>query len=203
MWRVGGPAAAVAPARQPSFEARWRAGPERSLRRGTLVAATVRLRAEHEGRPAGLLRLGGGGGWLPEALCWPLLAPPARRRLAARRELAALAAPAPGAEETGRLAPGEAFAVDCLFGGYGRLADGRGWVPLDTGSAAEREGGEGEGEAEEAGDEGLCVVCMAAAVDCGLLHGDSLHRCCCARCARELTACPVCRALVDRVVAVF
>jgi hypothetical protein len=200
VWRVGGAAAAVSPARQPSFDARFRTGAGRAVPRNAMVSVTARLRAELEGRPAGLLRLGGGG-WLPEALCWPLHCDTVWRRVTALRELPSLAAPAAGAAESGRVARGEVCAIDRLHGGFGRLSDGRGWMPLDSGSAAEAAGQQQQtGEEEE---EGLCAVCMASRVDCGLLHGGSLHRCCCSRCARELTACPVCRALIDRVVAIF
>lgn len=56
-----------------------------------------------------------------------------------------------------------------------------------------------------------CVVCMAAPAGAGFVHGDSMHVCCCAPCARAVERaaaagggaapeCPMCRAPVDRVV---
>ena len=54
-------------------------------------------------------------------------------------------------------------------------------------------------------DENLveCAVCLGGEATAGVVHGDSMHKCLCRRCAVKLKAlrvtnCPMCRKKVDR-----
>ncbi len=200
VYRVGGGKETLQPRSQPSFDARWKMAAGREVARGSVVAVTHRLRIEHEQKQVVMLRLAGDGGWLPEALCWPLMSEPGRATFAALTDLPVVAHPGREWWGGGSVETGALFAVDCIYQEHGRLTDGRGWVAVDEHSA-ERRGAAEEGGHEERGN--MCVVCLEAEADCGLLHGDSVHRCCCSRCAKSVTTCPVCRAVIDRVIAVF
>lgn len=63
-----------------------------------------------------------------------------------------------------------------------------------------------EGADVEGSDADLCVICLSAPREVGLLHGTSVHKCLCKDCApmvRVGTACPMCRQTVERVLGVF
>ncbi len=54
-------------------------------------------------------------------------------------------------------------------------------------------------------DSELCVICLEAPQEAGFLHGSTVHRCCCKKCALELKRnntelCPLCRERIDHVV---
>ncbi|DBA84967.1 TPA: hypothetical protein ACH3X2_005708 [Trebouxia sp. C0005] len=53
-----------------------------------------------------------------------------------------------------------------------------------------------------------CVICMAAPVQAGFLHGSSVHKCVCRECAKDLWSsghrtCPVCRETIQQVILNF
>eukprot|EP00200_Dunaliella_tertiolecta_P005531 CAMPEP_0202344492 /NCGR_PEP_ID=MMETSP1126-20121109/4150_1 /ASSEMBLY_ACC=CAM_ASM_000457 /TAXON_ID=3047 /ORGANISM="Dunaliella tertiolecta, Strain CCMP1320" /LENGTH=812 /DNA_ID=CAMNT_0048935689 /DNA_START=134 /DNA_END=2572 /DNA_ORIENTATION=+ len=51
-----------------------------------------------------------------------------------------------------------------------------------------------------------CIICMAAPIEKGFLHGPDLHFCVCGACASKVDIgmpCPLCRAPVERVINVF
>lgn len=55
-------------------------------------------------------------------------------------------------------------------------------------------------------DAELCIICLAAPKEVGLLHGDSVHRCVCKGCAPYLgtgAPCPLCRQPVERLLGVY
>lgn len=80
-----------------------------------------------------------------------------------------------------------------------------------TTSAPARPGGNAGGAVpggalEDDGDS--CVVCMAAPVQAGFLHGSSVHKCVCRDCAKDLwegghRTCPVCRETILHVILDF
>lgn len=53
----------------------------------------------------------------------------------------------------------------------------------------------------------LCVVCWSRPKEAGLVHGNSLHRCCCLYCATNLVSlgqpCPMCRRPIERILEVY
>ena len=89
-----------------------------------------------------------------------------------------------------------AVVVDCEWNDWGHLSDSRGWVQISADWEMLAVGG-GRMLAEED-----CVVCLERPAGVALLHGDTMHVCCCSICAAQLERCPLCRAVVDRVVAV-
>eukprot|EP00798_Chlamydomonas_sp_ICE-L_P023678 gene23678-9216_t len=55
-------------------------------------------------------------------------------------------------------------------------------------------------------EEDTCVICLEATSNTGLLHGGSMHKCVCTDCSRSISLqapCPLCRAPVERIIAVF
>jgi hypothetical protein len=55
-------------------------------------------------------------------------------------------------------------------------------------------------------DAELCVICLSAPREVGLLHGASVHKCLCKECApmvRVGTPCPMCRQNVERILGVY
>jgi hypothetical protein len=60
---------------------------------------------------------------------------------------------------------------------------------------------------EEPGEDRTCVVCLTAPRDAGLVHGGTVHICCCRDCAEMLQkrgqGCPMCRAPIDVVLRAF
>jgi hypothetical protein len=55
-------------------------------------------------------------------------------------------------------------------------------------------------------DADLCVICLCAPREVGLLHGASVHKCLCKECApmvRVGTPCPMCRQIVERILGVY
>eukprot|EP00891_Asterochloris_glomerata_P007973 jgi/Astpho2/7973/Aster-x1472 len=55
------------------------------------------------------------------------------------------------------------------------------------------------------GQDERCCICLDQPATAGLLHGSSIHKCCCRRCAAQLKTrhhptCPVCRQPIERVV---
>jgi Zinc finger, C3HC4 type (RING finger) len=132
-------------------------------------------------------------------------------------ELEVLLFPAPG-NCIGRLVYGEHFVVDHIFTSgfapygvtYGHVADGRGWVTLQRLSdnhVFAKPSLSPAAPSEASSDDELCVVCLEAPKDAGLLHGSTIHKCVCIGCANSLlksqSSCPVCRSVVERVVSIF
>ncbi|CAL8100957.1 unnamed protein product [Calicophoron daubneyi] len=46
-----------------------------------------------------------------------------------------------------------------------------------------------------------CCVCREGTVDCAILNCG--HICCCERCAKRLSSCPVCRQSIDRIIRLY
>jgi hypothetical protein len=58
----------------------------------------------------------------------------------------------------------------------------------------------------DAADADLCVICLSAAREVGLLHGSTVHKCLCRECAGMIAVgapCPMCRQRVERVLGVY
>lgn len=57
-------------------------------------------------------------------------------------------------------------------------------------------------------DDVLCVICLSAKKEAGFVHGNSVHRCCCVECARDIMEhggkkCPICRQEIEHVIEHF
>lgn len=107
---------------------------------------------------------------------------------------------------------GEAFRSSHLLKGPGfwfaRLADGRGWAVVRRVSDAYVQAVDQQRVDKAVEEEEPCVVCLEGRCTVGFVHGESVHRVCCRACADSLmlrpdASCPVCRALIDRVVSIF
>ena len=157
------------------------------LAANTVVEGTTKLL--NSGRLAG-------GGWLPmKALSELKTSPIESRRYYCTDETAIRQWPDDKGTVVGRLAEC-AVVVDCEWNDWGHLSDSRGWVQISADWEMLAVGG-GRMLAEED-----CVVCLERPAGVALLHGDTMHVCCCSICAAQLERCPLCRAVVDRVVAV-
>ncbi len=173
----------VAPHSVPSLQKQW-ALPVR-LAEGTLLTALMRVRITEEGRATVLLHTS--AGWVPEALCSFLMLERRLRKFVALQPVPLWQNPSSDeGSSLGEIAAGEQFVVAAVLERNVRL----GFVESRGGWAVLRGVEEGTVAAEEdiGGDEeGLCSVCMARQIDCGLLHADSMHRCVCTHCAKTLS----------------
>lgn len=158
--------------------------------------------------------LGTVAGWLPEGACSVIKLERERRRFRALRNLRVLLHPDLGsmASPSSEVVAGAAIVVTALLRRRGTIlgfVPGKaGWCALQQGgetTAKEEEEDDEEGKKEEEQQKGseMCSVCLSRRADCGLLHGNTMHRCACSSCAKSLTICPICRAIVERVVTVF
>ena len=89
-----------------------------------------------------------------------------------------------------------------------RMSDGAPSAPTATAATAAAVAASDSGADSFSGgsDADLCVICLSAPREVGLLHGTSVHKCLCKECApmvRTGTPCPMCRQIVERVLGVY
>jgi hypothetical protein len=160
------------------------------------LSFSLRLLGEgHESKPVLMERLNDGSGWIPSSMCWPLKMQECVKRFQTiDLETEIFANPSFESQVKGSLELEVKFQISQICNGFGYLHDGRGWIWMKS-NIVEDFGSEEESD--------VCVVCLERRIDCGLVHGTSIHQCCCSTCAAELTNCPLCRAIIDRRVALF
>ena len=96
-------------------------------------------------------------------------------------------------------------ASDVAPGNDGR--DGEEFVEVEEHAVPSAPAAWNEEEGAASNEGVMCVVCWSRPKEAGLVHGNSLHRCCCLYCATNLVSlgqpCPMCRRPIERILEVY
>lgn len=187
---------------------RWKTASQRPLvPHNAVICASVRARDDDGQR---WLRLEDGG-WIPAAQCVALDVVTGSAVWRAQVDCELFAHPGHWSSARGYVLTGEHVRTTHAFQSsafeFARLADGRGWMVVKRVSDGFAQATIVRAAAAP-DEDALCVVCLEEPRAAGLVHGETVHRAVCRRCAdvlmqRQGATCPVCRAVIDRIVTVF
>jgi hypothetical protein len=112
---------------------------------------------------------------------------------------------------TWALSPGPAPSANPFAPSANPFAPGPGPGPVGSLSGRAHPGGSSRVSRASSGDDSLpegelCVICLAAGREVGLLHGATVHKCICKGCAPllgERQPCPMCRQPIERIIGVY
>ena len=108
-----------------------------------------------------------------------------------------------GASLAGNSHSGTASPLDTSLSGQGSQSSPPGQSDKFTAGASGPAAGQTSIVEDVSNEDDMCVICLSAPATAGFLHGTSVHKCCCADCAADMSSqslCPVCREPIQHVI---